>query len=85
MLVMIDSMHQMNLHNEANLLGWAHGWALKNLSREVGRERYKLAGDEIVLVVVLLWVQRRSVEQSSQVESGEYIENNDLMRSISVN
>lgn len=60
------------------------GWALQDLSSEVSGERHDLASYEAVAMLVTEGAQRWAVEQGSQVECGQGVEDDDLVGSIGV-
>jgi hypothetical protein len=69
---------------EADLLGHVSGGAGHDLSGEVSGEGNDLASDEGVGAGVTSGAERGPIEQGCEVESGEGIENNDFVSSISI-
>ena len=84
-LVRVRNRDHSVVDEEANLLSRAARTASHDLSCEVGGERHDLASDEGVEAFIADGVvQSRTIEQSSKVEGGEGIKDNDLVGGISV-
>lgn len=58
--------------------------ASHDLRGEVSSKRYKLASDEAILATVTSRAQRRTHLERGEVEGGESVQHNNLVRSISV-
>jgi hypothetical protein len=70
--------------DEADLLGDVAGRAVQDLGGEVRGERNLLGGDEGIGVLVLVQVERGTVEEGGQVERGEGVEDDDLVGGVGV-